>query len=77
MKEDNEKKLIDDIVAMLDQSTSEGVGHLNISVDKNKEDIAQFNRSVNTLSSTDCSGKDMACSIPNLMEGLDDNKCEP
>lgn len=77
MKKDNEKELIDDIVAMLDQSTSEGVGHLNISVDKNMNDIAKFNKSVNTLSSTDCASGDMACKIPNLLEGLDDSQCEP
>jgi len=77
MKEDNEKKLIDDIVAMLDQSVSEGIGHLNISVDKSKKDVAKFHKSVNIISSSDCVSKNMACKIPNLLEGLDDSQRKP
>lgn len=77
MKKDKEKELIDDIVATLDQSVSEGISHLDISVDKNKKDVTKFDKSVNTVSSADCSSKDMPCKIPNLLEGLDNSPCKP
>ncbi len=64
----DEKKMIDDLVAFLDDSVSEGVGHLNVEVDSTKEAI----RSVDTRGCTDCSRTPLACSVPTLHQGLDD-----
>ncbi len=64
----DEKKMIDDLVAFLDDSVSEGVGHLNVEVDSTKE----ATRSVETMGCTDCSRTPLACSVPTLHQGLDD-----
>ncbi len=64
----DEKKMIDDLVAFLDDSVSEGVGHLNVEVDSTKE----ATRSVETRGCTDCSRTPLACSVPTLHQGLDD-----
>lgn len=64
------KTMIDDIVALLDNSVSKGVGHLNIStIDSENE-----TKTVEQLGCLDCAKGDLACSIPTLHEGLDEEK---
>ena len=64
------QNMIDDIIAMLDNSVSKGVGHLNIStVDSDKE-----SKTVEQLGCLDCAKGDLACSIPTLHEGIDGNE---
>lgn len=56
---------IDEIVKLIDSSMSGGAGHLNLTIDEN---------SVETEITTtrNICGKDMACSVPTLHEGIDD-----
>ena len=61
-------KRIDDLVALLDGSVKNGVGHLNVDVDETSEN----KRSVDTMGCTDCSRTPLACSVPTLHQGLDD-----
>jgi len=61
--------LIDDIVALLDQSIAKGTGHLNIKIETGKtEDIA---KRVDTLGCLDCADGDLACNVPTLHDGMD------
>jgi len=61
---------VDDLVAFLDGSMAEGVGHVNVDADENQKEA------VNTLTMgcTDCSRTPLACSVPTLHQGLDDYK---
>ena len=63
-----EKDMIDDLVKMLDQDMSKGVGHVNVDFD---EKAAQA-KTVQTMGCTDCSRTPLACSVPTLHQGLDD-----
>ena len=63
----NEKDMIDDLVAMLDQGMSKGVGHIN--VDTTDESIGKQEQ---TMGCSDCSKTPLACSVPTLHQGLDD-----
>lgn len=66
--------LIDDIVALLDQSVANGTGHLNIKVDSaNTEDIT---KRVDTLGCLDCTNGNLACNVPTLHEGMDNQPDE-
>ncbi len=65
---DNDKR-IDDIIAMLDGFTTKNGGHMNIEVNSN--DINS--KKVDTANSLDCSTGDMACKVPTLFEGIEDN----
>ncbi|MBO5088673.1 MAG: hypothetical protein J6C01_08360 [Lachnospiraceae bacterium] len=60
---------IDDIVAMLDRMMGDGQGHVNVSVD---EAIAAGDKTTATMGCTDCAKGDLACSVPTLMEGMDE-----
>lgn len=60
-------KRIDDIVAFLDGSTQKGVGHLNVEVNGDSTE-----RSVETLGCIDCAKGNLACQVPTLHEGIDD-----
>jgi hypothetical protein len=60
--------MIDDLVKMLDQDMSKGVGHVNVDFD---EKAAQA-KTVQTMGCTDCSRTPLACSVPTLHQGLDD-----
>lgn len=51
----DEKKVIDDLVEMLDNKIRNGVGHVNVNFDT--ADTPQ-----------------MACSVPTLHQGLDDER---
>ncbi len=63
--------MIDDIVAMLDGSISNGVGHLNLEVESTTDEAV---RNVETMGCTDCSRTPLACSVPTLDDGIDDFK---
>jgi hypothetical protein len=62
----DEKAMIDDLVKMLDQGMSNGVGHVNVDFDENAK-----TKSVETMGCTDCSRTPLACSVPTLHQGLD------
>jgi hypothetical protein len=64
---DNNK--IDDIVDMLDNFMANGGGHMN--VDVSPEGNA---KSVQTAISSDCNCKDMACAVPTMHQGIDDEE---
>ena len=63
-----EKDMIDDLVKMLDQDMSKGVGHVNVDFDEK----AGQAKTVQTMGCTDCSRTPLACSVPTLHQGLDD-----
>ena len=67
---DNKDKMIDDLIKMLDGGMEQGIGHVNIEYD---ETLAEAKK-VQTLGCTDCSKTPMACSIPTLHEGIDDEE---
>ena len=54
----DEKKMIDDLVAMLDSGMTDGVGHVNVEYDQ--EEVESKN--VQTMGCTDCSRTPLACS---------------
>jgi len=64
-----DKNQIDDIVAMLDQMMGEGQGHVNVSMD---DTIAAGEKATATMGCTDCAKGDLACSVPTLMDGMDE-----
>ena len=66
----DEKKMIEDLVKMLDSGMADGVGHVNVDCDQQVEQ----SKSVQTMGCTDCSRTPLACSVPTLHEGLDDYK---
>lgn len=66
----DEKSMIDDLVNMLDSSISKGVGHVNVEIDE----ASKTSKNVQTMGCSDCSRTPLACSIPTLMQGLDDEK---
>ena len=63
-----EKDMIDDLVKMLDQDMSKGVGHVNVDFDAKAKEA----KTVQTMGCTDCSRTPLACSVPTLHQGLDD-----
>ena len=64
----DEKKMIDDLVKMLDSGMAGCVGHVNVEYDQ--EGVESKN--VQTMGCTDCSRTPLACSVPTLEQGLDD-----
>ena len=66
---DNDKR-IDDIIAMLDNFTTKNGGHMNIEVAK---DSQVNSKKIDTANCLDCSSGNMACSVPTLFEGIEDN----
>ena len=65
----DEKKMIDDLVAMLDSGITNGVGHVNVLVDENLKETTE----VQTMGCSDCSRTPLAFSVPTLEEALADN----
>ena len=63
----NEKKKIEDIIAMLDGCIQDGVGHINLQV--NEED--DYSLQMETYKSNDCSLGNQACAIPNMQDSID------
>ncbi len=74
------KNLIDEIIAQLDGSVEQGVGHMNIQVKEKSimlEKIVQNeqNEIEKEVSYVGCvEGSNMACQCPTLMEGLDEKE---
>ena len=64
----DEKKMIDDLVKMLDSGMAMGVGHVNVDYDEESKQ----SKNVQTMGCTDCSRTPLACSVPTLEDGLDD-----
>jgi len=64
----DDKKMIDDLINMLDSGMTEGVGHINVDYDEKE----QQSKNVQTMGCTDCSRTPLACSVPTLEQGLDD-----
>lgn len=58
-------KDIDEIIKLIDSSMESGAGHLNLSVDENSVET-EITKTRNVC------GKNMACSVPTLHEGIDD-----
>ena len=66
----DDKKMIEDLVKMLDSGMTDGVGHMNVEYDEQ----ATQSKDVQTMGCTDCSRTPLACSVPTLEQGLDDFK---
>ena len=63
-----DSKKIDDIVAMIDNFMANGGGQMNVDVENNTENL---DKQVSTTNSSDCSGRETACMVPTLHQGLD------
>jgi hypothetical protein len=68
MKDKTNQQMIDDLVKMLDQGMTNGVGHVNVDYNEATEQ----SKSVQTMGCSDCSRTPLACSVPTLHQGLDD-----
>ena len=66
----DEKKMIEDLVKMLDSGMENGVGHINVEYNEQEKQ----SKNVQTMGCTDCSRTPLACSVPTLEQGLDDFK---
>lgn len=66
----NDKK-IEDLVAMLDQFMSNGGGHLNVT--NNGADSSDVVKKVTKMGSLDCASGNLACQVPTLHVGIDDD----
>ena len=64
----DDKKMVDDLVRMLDSGMAMGVGHVNVDYDEESKQ----SKNVQTMGCTDCSRTPLACSVPTLEDGLDD-----
>ena len=62
------EKMIDELVALLDNGVVNGVGHVNVQNDPAEEALM----TMDTMGCTDCSRTPLACSVPTLHQGLDD-----
>lgn len=60
---------VDDIVTMLDDMMGNGHGHVNVSVEGPE---GSLEKGVETLGCIDCAKGDLACQVPTLMEGMDE-----
>lgn len=65
---DDKLNTVDDIVNMLDNMMSNGHGHVDVTVDNTQGELT---KNVETANSLACKSG-MACSVPTLMEGMDD-----
>lgn len=63
------KNQVDDIVSMLDNMMENGHGHVNVTID---DSVAAGEKATATMGCTDCAKGDLACSVPTLMEGMDE-----
>lgn len=61
----DKEKMIDDIIAMLDNGVASGQHHINVKIDEEQENEKNV-----TVGCADCSINPMACSIPTML--LDD-----
>lgn len=69
MTDINNDKLLDDIVAFLDSSASNGAGHLHVEVNKTSGDTVS--KSIDT-GCMDCAKGNVACRVPTLHDGIDE-----
>ncbi len=60
--------MIEDLIKMLDSGMASGVGHVNVDFDES----SNVTKNVQTMGCTDCSRTPLACSVPTLMQGLED-----
>ncbi len=76
-------KMIEDLIAQLDESFSKGTGHVNVIVAEDgiqvehtqiSDEYTELIKEVKTLKSSECNSLNMACSVPTLFEGLDDKE---
>lgn len=65
----NQDKIIDDLIKMLDGGVADGVGHVNVEYDESAAEA----KNVQTMGCPDCSKNPMACSIPTMHRGIDDD----
>ena len=65
---DNTSK-IDDLVALLDEFMASGSGHVNVR--NEAENISESEAAVDTKKTNECQ-PNMACSVPTLHQGIDD-----
>lgn len=56
---------IDELIRLIDSSMENGAGHVNIEINEDSTDTK-------VKTSHSVCGKNMACSIPTLHEGIDD-----
>lgn len=72
-EESHSRKMIDDLVKLLDSGMTQGVGHVNVEVVPDAELApGEQSKTVQTMGCSDCSRTPLACSVPTLHEGLDD-----
>jgi len=64
----DEKSMIDDLIKQLDGGIANGTGHINVDVDETIDGA----KSVDTMGCVDCSKNQMACSVPTLHAGIDE-----
>ncbi len=64
---DNNDKDAKELADMIDKLMASGSGHVNVKCDESGKIKAD------TAKSTDCCKGNMACSIPTLHKGIDDN----
>ncbi len=60
---------VDDIVSMLDNMMGSGQGHVNVTVNDSDGEVE---KDIQSMRSLDCAKGDMACSVPTLFEGMDE-----
>lgn len=60
---------LDDIVSMIDNFMSKEGGHMNISVNNDGSPVIE--KDVKTSRTLECGNNQMACQVPTLHEGLD------
>ena len=65
---DDKLNTVDDIVSMLDDMMRNGHGHVDVTVDNTQGELTKNGETANSLA---CNSG-MACSVPTLMEGMDD-----
>ena len=69
---EKEPLLEEDIVAMLDHFMAKGGGHMNVDVAIAKNTTpANRVKHIKETKSLECNSKQMACQVPTLQEGLD------
>ena len=70
---ENNQEQIDELIAMLDYFMSGGGGHMNVIFG---EDGMTQEKVVETFRSADCGIGNMACNVPTLHKGFDDDEPE-
>ncbi len=66
-----QKDQVEQLVEMLDSFMEGGGGHMNITVEQSCEDLIP---QIDIYKSLDCSKNPMACAVPTLHQGIDEEK---